>query len=83
MRARALERRRPGRPQNGDVKPCPQCRRQSFEFSDRYRFEGTVVPAWVCDAAGCQHREAVRRDLKQLITEADKPAQGNDQERPR
>src|SRR3954463_11991120 len=70
MRARARERRRPGRPQNGDVKPCPRCGADSFEFSDRYRFEGAVVAAWVCDAPGCKHRQIVRGQPKNLIAES-------------
>jgi hypothetical protein len=61
--ARPRERRRLGRPQNGDVKPCPQCANGSIEFSDRYRFEGAVVAAWVCDGPHCRYREVVRRTV--------------------
>ena len=47
------ERRDVGRrPRNGDVKPCPSCGATS-EFNERYRLEGRVVPAWLCDRAAC------------------------------
>ena len=47
------------RPSNGDVKPCVMCGSAS-EFSERFRFEGRIVPAWVCDSAACLP-EIVRR----------------------
>jgi len=55
----SAERRRVGRPRNGDVKPCTNCR-GLLEFNERYRFEGHVVPAWLCDNATCRSRELVR-----------------------
>jgi hypothetical protein len=60
MRARSQERRHQGRPQNGDSKHCPKCHALSLEFNDHYRFEGVIVPAWVCDAPPCRYRELVR-----------------------
>jgi hypothetical protein len=62
MRARSQERRRVGRPSNGDTKSCPRCGATGCEFSERYRFDGRVIPAWVCGAARCRHRESVRRE---------------------
>ena len=53
------ERRRPGRPRNGDSKTCVKCW-GTLEFNERYRFEGQIVPAWVCDNASCRVREVVR-----------------------
>jgi hypothetical protein len=41
------------RPQNGDVKRCQVCGCKS-EFNERYSFEGTLVPAWVCDMPNCR-----------------------------
>jgi len=54
------ERRQPGRPQNGDIRACPNCGAAS-EFSERYRFAGEVVPAWVCDSPACREHDIVRR----------------------
>jgi hypothetical protein len=57
--ARRGERRHPDRPQNGDTRPCPRCGRTS-EFSERYRFAGEAVPAWVCDTPACREQMIVR-----------------------
>jgi hypothetical protein len=54
-------RRRPGRPQNGDQKPCPKCVAATCEFNERYRFADVgLVPAWVCDSPNCRYRELAR-----------------------
>ena len=58
--ARRRERRHGVRPQNGDVRRCPECGGRS-EFSERYRFDGAVVPAWVCDSPACAHRVIARK----------------------
>jgi hypothetical protein len=59
---RSEERRRVGRPQNGDTKPCPKCTASMCDFNDRYRVPGAgVVPAWICDSPACRYREAVRQ----------------------
>jgi len=47
------------RPRNGDTKPCCTCGGRS-EFNERYRFDGMVVPSWLCDGPKCL-REIVRR----------------------
>jgi hypothetical protein len=63
MRNRATprkERRGPARPRNGDARPCASCGRRS-EFSERYRLEGELVPAWVCDSAACREWRLVRQ----------------------
>jgi hypothetical protein len=63
MRAtgRSEERRRVGRPQNGDTKPCPKCSALICDFNERYRVPGAgVVPAWICDSPVCRYRELVR-----------------------
>ncbi len=56
---RIAERRRPGRPRNGDLKVCSNCG-ALLEFNERYRSEGHVVPAWICDNASCKRQEVVR-----------------------
>jgi hypothetical protein len=59
---RPEERRRVGRPRNGDTKPCPKCAASMCDFNDRYRVAGAgVVPAWICDSPACRYREVVRR----------------------
>src|SRR5437879_6208551 len=62
LRAAQLhERRRPDRPQNGDLKLCPRCQIFNCEFNERYRFpDGGVGPAWLCESAGCGFRLFVR-----------------------
>ena len=61
LTSRRFERRHPGRPRNGDLKPCPQCGATACEFSERYRFEGKgVAPGWFCDAPNCGFRQLVR-----------------------
>ena len=55
------ERRRAGRPRNGDVRVCSACG-ALLEFSERYRSEGHLVPAWICDNASCRRQEVVRAD---------------------
>jgi hypothetical protein len=56
------DRRRAGRPQNGDTKTCPKCTASICDFNERYRVPGAgVVPAWVCDSPLCRYRELVRR----------------------
>ena len=62
MKARLLrqERRSGTRPANGDVRACPNCGQPTCEFSERFRFDGTVVPAWVCGVPPCRYREVVR-----------------------
>jgi hypothetical protein len=57
---RSHDRRGVGRPRNGDTKPCPKCGKATCEFNDRYRFEGSIVPAWICDAPQCRYRDIVR-----------------------
>ena len=57
--ARRGERRHAGRPQNGDTRACPKCGSTS-EFSERYRFAGEVVPAWVCENPACREPVTVR-----------------------
>ena len=58
---RIAERRRAGRPRNGDVRVCSGCG-ALLEFNERYRFEGQLVPAWICDNASCRRQEVVRAD---------------------
>jgi hypothetical protein len=41
------------RPHNGDEKPCSGCGGTS-EFNEKYRFEGSAVPAWVCERPTCR-----------------------------
>jgi hypothetical protein len=53
------ERRRANRPRNGDAKLCVKCR-QSAEFDERNRVDGAIVPAWICNARGCDFMERVR-----------------------
>ncbi len=63
MRAtgRSEDRRRVGRPQNGDTKPCPKCAASICDFNARYRVpDAGVVPAWICDSPTCRYRELVR-----------------------
>lgn len=61
LKPRRFDRRRPGRPRNGDVKPCPKCGSSDCEFSERYRFGAKgVAPGWLCDAPGCGFRQLVR-----------------------
>ena len=31
-----------------------------LEFNERYRSEGHLVPAWICDNASCRRQEIVR-----------------------
>lgn len=72
---RSAERRRVGRPRNGDLRPCEKCG-GVLEFNERYRAEGHVVPAWICDNASCRSRELVRLEamavdaLRRLIRES-------------
>jgi hypothetical protein len=58
------ERRRPGRPANGDTAICPQCKTGTIEFNERYRIasdEGMLTePAWICDAPSCGYVWLVR-----------------------
>lgn len=69
---RLEDRRRAGRPQNGDTKPCPKCA-SSCDFNARYRLpDAGVVPAWICDSPACRYRELVRgadrtQGLQELI----------------
>jgi len=65
------ERRQVGRPQNGDRRPCRKCGAPP-EFSERYRFGGEVVPAWVCDSPACRDRDIVRRTGAQIANESRK-----------
>jgi CheY-like chemotaxis protein len=48
------ERRAPGRPQNGDSRTCPHCKKRSAEFNERFRHAGSTRPAWVCDNPQCR-----------------------------
>jgi hypothetical protein len=57
---RRRERRHSRRPRNGDTRPCAKCGSTS-EFSERYRFGGEVVPAWVCENAVCREQIIVRQ----------------------
>jgi hypothetical protein len=72
MRARlkSHDRRGVGRPRNGDTKPCPLCGKASCEFNDHFRFEGAIVPAWVCDAPQCQYREVVRQGARSTVADS-------------
>jgi hypothetical protein len=57
----AQDRRRAGRPQNGDTKPCPKCAAASCDFNDRYRVPGSgIAPGWICDSPTCGYRQLVR-----------------------
>jgi hypothetical protein len=57
---RVNDRRRVGRPQNGDTKPCPKCA-SNCDFNARYRLpDAGVVPAWICDSPACRYCELVR-----------------------
>jgi len=58
---KSADRRRVGRPRNGDTKACSNCG-ATLEFNERYRLEGHTVPSWVCDNASCRVREIVRAD---------------------
>jgi hypothetical protein len=33
-----------------------------LEFNERYRSDGHVVPAWICDNASCRRQEVVRAE---------------------
>lgn len=58
---RSEDRRRAGRPKNGDAKPCPKCTASICDFNERYRIpDAGVVPAWICDSPLCRYRELVR-----------------------
>jgi hypothetical protein len=56
-----LNRRGADRPQNGDVRRCPHCGVGIVEFNERFRFNGKMVPAWMCDNPGCSVRQAPAR----------------------
>jgi hypothetical protein len=66
MRSGEPERRGFGRPQVGDVTPCPACIEGSVEFTERYRMSVAraqpivQVPAWVCDS--CRYVQPVRAE---------------------
>jgi hypothetical protein len=62
MRARPHDRRHLDRARNGDIKRCPQCGALSFEFNERFRFEGMTGPAWLCEAPRCGYRLDARAD---------------------
>jgi hypothetical protein len=49
---------------------CPNCGKATCEFNDRYRFEGSIVPAWICDAPQCRHREIVRQTKMSATAES-------------
>jgi hypothetical protein len=75
MQTRPLERRRPGRPKNGDAKPCPKCVEATCEFSERYRFDDVgLAPAWICESPHCRYRDLVRRAHRRAAGES--PAAG-------
>lgn len=57
--APARDRRGVARPRNGDTRSCVRCGGRA-EFSERYRIEGHLVPAWVCDTPGCREWDLVR-----------------------
>jgi hypothetical protein len=59
------DRRRPGRPNNGQTELCPQCGTGTVEFNERYRLPGRdgrliLTAAWVCDTPHCGYHHAVR-----------------------
>ena len=74
MRAglRSHDRRGVGRPQNGDTRLCAKCGTATCEFNDHYRFEGHIVPAWICDAPQCRFREVVRRSGTSAVEDSRK-----------
>jgi hypothetical protein len=56
------ERRASNRPAHGDRLPCPHCGTGTIEFNERFRFDGAMSPAWVCDNPRCPvSRFAARR----------------------
>jgi hypothetical protein len=58
---KSRDRRRAGRPQNGDTKPCPKCVESVCDFNERYRVPGSgIAPGWICDSPACGYRELVR-----------------------
>jgi hypothetical protein len=58
---RSEDRRRAGRPRNGDTKPCPKCAAALCDFNARYRVpDAGAVPAWICDSPTCRYCELVR-----------------------
>lgn len=74
-RYRLHDRRAPDRPSNGDTAPCPQCKKGTVEFNERYRVvlasgKVAVMAAWICDRADCQYGRAVRRGQRRLAIHA-------------
>ena len=67
---RLEDRRRAGRPHNGDTKPCPKCG-SNCDFNARYRLpDAGVVAAWICDSPACRYRELARgADSTQVLQE--------------
>jgi predicted Zn finger-like uncharacterized protein len=71
-----LERRRPGRPKEGDAEACPRCG-GTLEFRESHRLIGHAArdshgfpeqigphaPAWACRNPECHFRRLVRRDV--------------------
>ena len=41
-----------------------------LEFNERYRSEGHLVPAWICDNASCRRQEVVRADGSDSVDES-------------
>jgi hypothetical protein len=59
------ERRGPDRPTNGDVRLCPRCGENTFEFNARSRValeDGSflTVAAWRCDSPACKFARFAR-----------------------
>lgn len=81
-RAPRRERRHARRPQNGDMRACEECGKTA-EFSERYRFEGEVVPAWVCENPACRDQVIVRRPGSPIKVESRKLIHGSKETRAR
>jgi hypothetical protein len=45
------------------VRPCPRCAHGRIEFNDRYRFDGSPRPAWLCDNPRCGFQDVVRSPM--------------------
>jgi hypothetical protein len=57
---RRIERRASTRPVNGETALCPHCG-ATLEFSERFRFDGRMTPAWVCENPACPVKHSPAR----------------------
>lgn len=55
------DRRRPGRPSDGQGRLCPGCGQPTCAFNARFAFDDETVPAWVCEQEDCRYCEVLRR----------------------